>query len=177
MKKRLLSVFYAFLAAVLCTTSVLAGGSVKLSAAPTFSLGSLIAQGTFIGLGKSGTYVVVLDASGPADITCTNGGSNDVPGQSSPKISASGHENLNGDNGFFKNGKSPFDVETVDPTTLMWDVAGCPNSNWTGRVDFIYWKNATISVYDTATKALLFKQDYTCTTTRYPAAVSCTAVP
>jgi hypothetical protein len=107
---------------------------------------------------------------------CTNNGSNGVPGQSSPKISATGTQELSGDNGLLKNGKSSFDVETAPPPTLTWDVAGCPNLNWTGHVDFVYWQNATLSVYDKATNALLFTQDYLCDTTRDPATVSCWAV-
>lgn len=176
MKNKVLSIFYAFIAAILITTSAAAGGSVKLSAPATFSLGSLIAQGTFVGLGKSGAYLVVLDASGPADVSCTNNGSNAVPGQSSPKVSATGTQELSGDNGLLKNGKSSFDVETAPPPVLTWDVAGCPNANWTGQVDFVYWRNATLSVYDMASSSLLFKQDYLCDTTRYPAAVSCSAI-
>jgi hypothetical protein len=176
MRKKFLSLFYAFLAAVLCTTSVSAGGSVKLSAAPTFEIGSLIAKGTFLGLGKSGTYLVILEANGPAEITCVNFGTNDVPGQSSPRVSATGQQELSGDNGLLKNGKSSFDVETAPPAPVAWYDAGCPNANWTGRVDFVYWQNATLSVKDMATDLVLFTQDYVCTTTRDPAAVSCTAV-
>lgn len=176
MKKKFISIFYAFLAAVLFTTSVGAGGSVKLSGA-TFSLGSLIAKGTLTGLGKSDTIRVVLESSGPADITCTNGGSNLVPGKSSPKVSATGQQILSGSSSLLKNGKSLFDVETVDPTSVTWDVAGCPNSNWVGAIDFIYWNEASISVIDIATETVLLKQNYACTTTRFPATVTCTPVP
>jgi len=176
MKKQFLSIFYAFLAAILITTSVGAGGSVRLSGA-TFSLGSLIAKGTLTGLGKSDTVKVVLSASGPADVTCSNGGTNTVPGQSSPRVSAFGQQDLSGNNGLLKNGKSLFDVETVDPTIVAWNEAGCPNANWTGYIDFIYWNAATITVRDIATNAVLLEQRYTCTTTRAPATVSCTAIP
>jgi hypothetical protein len=176
MKKKFLSIFYAFLATLLITTSAGAGGSVKLSSA-TFSLGSLIAKGILTGLGKSDTIRVVLSASGPADVTCTNGGSNAVPGQSSPKVSAFGQQDLSGSNGLLKNGKSEFDVETVDPETVAWKEAGCPNPTWTGYIDFIYWNAATITVRDTLTNAVLLEQRYVCTTTRYPSpAVSCTPV-
>jgi hypothetical protein len=176
MKNKVLSIFYAFIAAVLITTSAGAGGSVKLSGA-TFSLGSLIAKGTLTGLGKSDTIRVVLSASGPADVTCTNGGTNDVPGKSSPRVSAVGHQDLSGSNGLLKNGKSEFDVETNNPTSVTWDQAGCPNSNWTGQIDFIYWNAATISVIDIATNALLLEQKYVCSTTRSPATVTCSPIP
>lgn len=175
MRKKFVAIFYAFLAAMLVTTSAGAGGSVKLSSA-TFRLGSLIADGTLIGLGKTTTTIVVLDASGPADITCTNPGRNPVPGRSSPRVFASGQQQV-GNNGLQKNGKSPFEVETDDPTIVPWNEAGCPNSSWTGHVDFIYWTEATIRVLDTATNAVLLEQQYTCTTTRFPPTVSCTPIP
>ena len=178
MKKKILSVLSALLVSVFLTTSALAGASIKLSSV-TFSLGSLIANGTLTGLGRT-DVTVVLDASGVPVITCTNNGSNDVRGQSSPKVSASGEQSLLGNDPIRKNGKSPFDVETTDPDVIAWDAAGCPNANWTGHVDFIYWTDATISVYDTATYSPsaqpLTQRNYTCTTTRFPASVSCTLV-
>lgn len=175
MKKKILSIVYALIATVLLSTSALAGGAVKLSSV-TFQLGSLIANGTLTGLGKT-DVTVVLDASGIPAVTCTNGGSNAVPGQSSPRISASGNQALMGNDPIRKNGKSLFGVETSDPTVLAWDEAGCPNANWTGHIDFIYWTNATISVFDTATSSLLTQHHYICSTTRFPASVSCTPVP
>ena len=173
MKKKFLSIIYAFLAALLITTSAGAGGAIKLSSA-TFSLGSLIAKGTLIGLGRAGTYLVVLKSSGPADISCINNGTNAVPGQSSPKISAIGQQLLSGNNGLLKNGKSDFDVETAPPAPVVWSDAGCPNSNWVGQVDFVYWNEATIIVIDTATTETLLEKHFTCTTTRFPPTVSCT---
>jgi len=179
MRKKALSAVYALLATVLFSTSALAGGSVKLSNV-TFQLGSLIANGTLTGLGRT-DVTVALDASGVPVITCTNNGNNDVRGQSSPKVSASGEQTLLGNDPIRKNGRSPFDVETTDPDVIAWDAAGCPSSNWTGHIDFIYWTDATISVYDTATYSPsaqpLTQRNYTCTTTRFPASVSCTLVP
>lgn len=174
MKKKAISILYALLASIMMTTSALAGASVKLSSA-TFSLGSLIANGTLTGLGRT-DVTVVLDASGDPAVTCTNYGNNDVPGQSSPKVFASGQQALLGNSELRKNGRSPFGVKTVDPESIPWNEAGCPNPNWTGHIDFIFWTDATISVYDTATGALLLQQDYACTTTRFPAKVSCTLV-
>ncbi len=130
MKKQLLSFLSALLASILLTTSALAGASVKISGA-TFSLGSLIANGALIGLGNT-DVTVVLDARGVPVITCTNYGNNDVPGQSSPRVSASGQELLPGNDPLRKNGKSPFGVETDSPT-LSWDMAGCPNAKWSAR--------------------------------------------
>ena len=146
MKKKLYSLVSVFLMVILMTTPVSAGGAVKLSRV-TFSLGSLIANGTLTGLGKTDVSVVI-NASGIPAITCINFGGNQVPGQSSPKVSASGTQELDGDSPVRKNGKSPFGVETDDPETIPWDVAGCPNPNWTGHIDFIFWTEASISVLD-----------------------------
>lgn len=163
MKKKLLPLLSVFLMVVLMATPVSAGGAVKLSGV-NFSLGSLIANGTLTGLGRTDVSVV-LDASGVPAITCSNLGGNAVPGQSSPKVAASGNQILDGDSPIRKNGKSPFGVETDDPETIPWDQAGCPNANWTGHIDFIFWTDATISVFDANTEALLLKKDYKCTTT------------
>lgn len=170
MKKKILSLLSVFMIIMLLTTPAAAGGAVKLSSV-TFRLGSLIADGILTGLGNANVSVVI-DASGVPAITCTNYGGNEVPGQSYPKVSASGSQLLTGDSAVRKNGKSPFGVETVDPEYLPWNEAGCPNENWIGHIDFIYWTDATISVYEASTGLLLLQRDYACTTTR--TSVSCT---
>lgn len=170
MKKKFYSLLSVFLMVMVVATPVAAGGAVKLSGL-SFRLGSLIADGTLSGLGNT-DVTVVIDASGPAAITCINPGLNDVPGQSYPRVAASGNQFLDGDSAVRKNGRSPFGVETVDPAYLPWDQAGCPNSHWTGRIDFIFWTDATISVYNATTQALLLKRDFACTTTL--TSVTCT---
>jgi len=175
MKTKIFSLLIVSLLVVLMVTPVSAGPGIGLSGVK-FSLGSLIADGFVTKLGNT-DVTVVLDASGIPAITCTNFGRKDVPGQSSPKISATGQQSLDGGNDFTKNGRSPFNVETVDPVSLPWNEAGCPSANWSARIDFIYWTNATIRVYDSATNTLQLTQNYTCTTTRNPASVSCTPVP
>src|SRR5215211_2969819 len=136
MKKKLLSLLSALLMITLFVSPVSAGRGIGLSSV-TFSLGSLIANGTLVRLGPT-DVTVVLDAGGIPSITCTNNGPNDVPGQSSPKIFARGSQFIDGDS-VSKNGKAPFNTETNDPETLPWDVAGCPNANWTARIDKILW--------------------------------------
>jgi hypothetical protein len=170
MKKKLYSLVSVLLIAIVLATPVSAGGAVKLSGV-SFRLGSLIAAGTLSGLGNADVSVVI-DASGIPAITCINFGGNQVPGQSYPKVAASGNQLLDGDSPVRKNGKSPFGVETVDPESIPWNEAGCPNENWTGHIDFIFWTDATISVYNASTQALLLQRDYTCTTTMKT--VSCT---
>ena len=170
MKKSILSIIVSALIAALIFATAFAAG-IKFTA--TFSLGSLIANGTISGIGNT-DVTMVLDASGIPVITCVNNGGNRVPGQSSPKVSARGSVLLPGDSTVRKNGKSPYGVETQPPAPLTWQQAGCPNSNWTAQITFVYWTNATISVYNTGAGVLLAKQNYACKTT--PTSVSCTPI-
>ena len=170
MKKRIISIAASALIAVLVFSNALAGG---INFTATFSLGSLIANGTISGIGNA-NVTMVLDASGVPVITCVNKGGSQVPGQSSPKVSAQGSVLLPGNSLVRKNGKSPYGVETQTPAPLTWQQAGCPNSNWAAKITFVYWTNATILVYNTGTGALLAKQNYVCKTTL--TSVSCTAM-
>jgi hypothetical protein len=161
MKKKILSFLSILLIAVLGTSPVSAGPGIRLSGVQ-FSLGSLIATGYVSGIGNT-NVTIVLDASGNADTICTNPGSNDVRGQSSPKVAAAGKQDVSGNQAKTKNGKVLFDrVETVDPIIVAWDVAGCPNAGWTAYVVQIHWTDALISVQDTATDQVLTSQSYTC---------------
>jgi hypothetical protein len=174
MRRKILS--FICVAAIIClqVTSASAAGAVRLSNV-TFSLGSLISNGTLTGLGYTDVFVE-LDASGVPVVTCTNQGGNQAPGQNPPKVSASGKTSLFGTDPVRKNGKSPFGVETSEPAPFLTGTAGgCPNDNWTATIDFVYWTHATISVYDLATGDLLLTQDFVCTTTR--TSVTCVAVP
>ena len=182
MKRKIISITTALIAAILLTSTVFAG-QIKFSKV-SFDLGSLIAKGDLTGLGNQDVKVELTAAGIPA-ITCTNYGGNQVPGQSYPKVSASGSQTLSNDDKdrYSKNGKTPFNVETDNNLqTLTWDEAGCPNSNWSASIDFVFWTEAKINVYELLdintgeTGALLASQDYTCVTTRYPASVTCTPV-
>jgi len=182
MKRKIISITTALIAAILLTSTVFAG-QIKFSKV-SFDLGSLIAKGDLTGLGNQDVKVELTAAGIPA-ITCTNYGGNQVPGQSYPKVSASGSQTLSNDDKdrYSKNGKTPFNVETDNNLqTLTWDEAGCPNSNWSASIDFVFWTEAKINVYELLdintgeTGALLASQDYTCVTTRYPASVTCIPV-
>jgi hypothetical protein len=175
MKKKILSFLSILLIAVIGTSPVSAGPGIRLSGVQ-FSLGSLIASGYASGLGRT-DVIVVLDASGIPVVTCVNQGGTEAPGQNPVRISAIGEQTLLGSDPLRKNGRSPFLTETDDPQTLPGDLAGCPNSSWTGRIDFIAWTDATLSVFDITTGVLQTSQAYTCTTTRLPASVTCTPVP
>jgi hypothetical protein len=169
-KRKGISILTALVAAILITTTVFAG-SIRLSV--SFSLGSLIAQGSASGLGNQDVKIV-LEASGVPVVTCTNKGGNQAPGQNPPKVSASGVSVLFGFDEVRKNGKSPYGVETEDPQTVDPVVYGCPNANWTASVEFIHWTDAMIQVLDLYTGEVLLTQNYTCTTTL--TSVSCKLV-
>ena len=174
MKSKFLSILTVFLITIMLTSTVSAGGNIKLSSVQ-FRLGSLIAEGFASGLGNT-DVTVELNASGIPAVTCTNPAGNTAPGQNSPRVSASGEEFLVHEN-YTKNGRSPFEVETDDPQPgLTAKQMGCPNNSWRASIDFVFWTNATLSVYNTTTGALLLRQNYSCVTTRNPDTVSCTPV-
>lgn len=173
MKKRILSILTVLLVATMMTSTVSAGGNVRFSGGANsveWSLGSLVAKGALI-LGNTNVKVV-LEASGEPVVTCANQGSNPAPGQNPPNISATGAQVLQERT---KNGKAPFDVEATPPETLPGSQGGCPNDTWTAHIDFVSWKAAKITVTNLADDTILLEQSYTCTTTRNPDDVSCTA--
>lgn len=173
MKKKILSILTILLVATMITSTVSAGGNVGLSGA--FALGSLTFDGTMIGLGGYGEGVtVILEGTGIPVVTCTNNGGNQASGQNPPKITANGIQFI-GPVDIDKKGKATVDVATEDPP-LTGTQGGCPNDNWSATIDFVFWTNATIYVYDSASGALLLKQEYTCVTTQNPDSVSCTLV-
>ena len=60
------------------------------------SFPTLNATGTMTGLGKD-DVIVQLQASGFPEVTCTNQGGNQAPGQNPPKVSSVGDQYLDGD--------------------------------------------------------------------------------
>lgn len=173
MKKKLFSFLSVLLTAAFLVSPVSAGPGIKLSSVE-FSIGSLEASGYVSGLGNTNVKMV-LEGSGLAVILCTNNGSNTVPGQSYPKISALGSQLLDGSQDRSKNGKTDFQTIASTSEPVSWDVAGCPNSTWVGIIDFVFWENATIYIYD-LTGNLLLRQDYMCVTTRDPDSITCTPI-
>ena len=177
MKNKASSLLLTILLVILMVSHVSAGPGIGLRSVQ-FSLGSLIADGFVTGLGNT-DVTIVLDATGErADVSCINNGGSVVPGQSSPKIDAVGIDSLAGDDGNRKNGKAPFTTETSD--FIPWYLAGCPNSNWVGQIDFVFWTEATLTVhqgFNSPDGPILLTQKYTCITSRDPDSVSCTPVP
>ena len=179
MKTRIFSLLSVLLIAALLVSPVSAGRGIGFSSV-SFSLGSLIAEGFVTGLGRT-DVTLVLDASGErAEVSCINNGGAVVPGQSSPRIDAVGIDNLAGNDATRKNGKAPFSTETSD--FLPWYIAGCPNANWVGNIDFVFWTEATLTVhlgFNNPNGDILASQNYTCITTRDEngvGSVSCTPI-
>lgn len=171
---RMASAVLAVVALTVAVTTATAGGAVQLSGVQ-FSLGSLIANGTLTGVGGYPAGVrVELAASGTPVVTCTSPGGNQSPGQNSSTVSAEGTQVV-GPQSITKKGKAPLSV-TAETGSITGMQGGCPNDNWSAEIVFVFWTNATISVYDSATGALLLQQNYTCTTIRFPPSVSCTLV-
>lgn len=175
MKKKFLSMLTVFLLTTMLTSTASAGAGIKLRNVQ-FSLASLIAEGFASGLGNT-DVTIELNASGIPAVTCTNPGGNQSPGQNPPQVSASGSQFLVHQN-YTKNGNSAFFVETEEPQPgFTARQMGCPNNSWTASIDFVFWTQATLSVYSTATGDLLLSQNYSCTTTRFPPTVTCTLAP
>jgi hypothetical protein len=132
----------------------------------SFSLGSLLAAGELAGLGNQ-DVVVVLEATGEPEVTCTNQGGTKAPGQNPPKVAARGAQFLVRQK-YTKNGTSPFSVETSDPQTgLSAKALACPNNNWIAKITFVYWTDAVLTVRaGSESGTVLLQQSFSCSTTK-----------
>lgn len=160
MKKKILSILTILMMITLLTSTVSAGGNVGLGSVK-FAIGSLVATGTFTGLGgyKQGVDVE-LAAAGIPVVICTNQGGNEAPGQNPPKVFAEGNQYV-GPQLITKKGTAPMDV-TAEAGPITWLQGGCANDNWSAEIVSVSWTNATISVYDNKTGALLLQKNYLC---------------
>jgi hypothetical protein len=132
-------------AALLVPTAALAA-NVHFVKGPTFTDNgtTLTTVGKLAGLGN-GDIKVTLSISGIATkITCTNPGGNQAPGQNKPGVTASGTQTISRDE--IKNGTVTIKVTTLAPAQLTPKQAGCPNNNWTARIDDVKFTSATITV-------------------------------
>ncbi len=175
MKKKIFSILTVLAMITLLTSTVSAGGNVGLGSVK-FAIGSLIATGTFTGLGgyKQGVDVE-LSASGNPVVLCTNQGENQAPGQNPAKLSVVGNQFI-GPQLITKKGTAPLDV-TAEPGPITGTQGGCPNDNWSAEIVSVSWTNATISVYDNKTGALLLQKNYLCDPAQQTStSVSCTEI-
>jgi len=133
-----------------------------------FGVGSLIAQGDFVGFGNQ-NLLVTLTGSGTVRAICENQGGNQSPGRNPIFASVSQSGVFTTD----QNGRAPIVVESPDPTapgvlpSPSPKTAGCPNGNWT-VIGFAprstNWTSAVIKVQDQATGQVVFQQSYACVT-------------
>lgn len=179
MKKKFLSIVIVFLLTTMLTSTVSAGGNIKLSGAPT-SRSPLHLDGYLTGVGgyKQGV-TLELTGSGTPITLCTNPGGNQSPGQNPPKIVTSGTDFI-GPQDIQKNGKAPVHVivEDLIGSTLPGNQGGCPNNNWTAHITAIAWTDAIVEVTNNANGAVLLHQEYTCfPAPGIPGAYDCKLVP
>jgi len=150
MKKKLYTIFTMLLIIMFATTPVFARGAISLGSS---GLGSLILSGEAIS-GGSSDYHIVEVASGPALVSCQNNGEQFAPGRNYPHVEELGKfyfdDPTTGDYNKSKPGKRSFEVhsDNIEDGVLDWETAGCPNSNWTVHVIFVYFDHATLSLVD-----------------------------
>jgi hypothetical protein len=164
--RSLLSVFIILLIASLATQTARAGKFHFNSI--NFSLGgSLLFQGTLVGLGNEEGEVTLL-GFGEVTALCENNGGKQAPGRNPIVVSVveSGVFNTN------SNGRALVEVIAPDPEVPEFapsptpKQAGCPNGNWNvvGIVEgSTNWTGAEIIVRDEAQQVRIH-QTYNCTT-------------
>src|SRR4028119_2512144 len=102
----------------------------------------LLVTGTVAGLGNEDIDVVV-EATGIAEVECTNPGGNVAPGQDTT-VAVSGEAN----DVQVKNGRATFRVLTDEPTVT--GAEACPNAQWTAEVIDVEFTSATITIFQPA---------------------------
>lgn len=138
----------------LALTAAPASAAVKFHSGPTFTDQgtTLNVTGNVSGLGNQ-DLTVILDATGTADVTCTNPAGNVAPGQRTT-VNASGTQT-----GIQpKNGRATFDVTTLEPGPLDPAVV-CPNRKWTATITDVRFTSATLTLIQGG--ATIFTQKYT----------------
>jgi hypothetical protein len=140
----------AVVSAVMVGALVIGGAlaaSVHYKSGPTFTENglTLTASGALAGLGNA-DVTIKLTATGTADrITCTNPGGNTAPGQNRPRQTTVGQVVIPAPK--IKNGNVSFSVTTAGPGPISAKTAGCPNNNWTARIDHIDFTSATLQFF------------------------------
>ena len=168
MKKKLFTIWMVLLIAMLATSPVYAGGvSVK------WGSGSIIAEGYAYGFSRDAVSIT-LHAEGIPHVSCLDpGNGNVVPGQN--PVTVEGNTSANLAVQFDENGKFAIKLEAQPDVQFLSPVQlGCPNNNWTARVDWVNWYYATITVTENSTGKTLWFKAYNCTST--PNTVDCKAI-
>lgn len=113
---------------------------------PTFTDNgtTLTVTGKLAGLGNGDLAITVATVGTATKITCTNPGGNQAPGQNKPRVNTIGTQKI--ESSEIKNGTVTIRVTTAAPAQLTAKQAGCPNNNWTARIDDVKFSSATITV-------------------------------
>jgi hypothetical protein len=113
---------------------------------PTFADGGLFLStaGSIAGLGN-GDVVVSLSATGNVIASCTNpAGQTQPPGQNPAPLTLTGVQIIPEDS--IKNGNVSFNVQTTAAPSTIAGAPGCPNPQWTERIEDVAFTSATLTV-------------------------------
>ena len=142
---RTIVVVTAALVVMLATASVASAQAGHFVGTPTCT-----DEGTFVectgkvaGLGGT-TFRIDVSATGVADVTCTNPGGEDAPGQAFSFTGAGS----TGDELTPRNGQFRFRVSTDAPTAPP---GSCPNPMWTATVTDVHFTTATLTLFENGT--------------------------
>ena len=95
------------------------------------------------GLGNQDVTITV-SVTGSGDTTCISPGGNESPGQNKVPFAASVSTTIRSTE--IKNGNVSFCVTTPGPGPIPARAAGCPNDNWTARINDVDFESAHIVV-------------------------------
>ena len=130
---------------LLVSASVVYAANVHFKQQPTVTDNgtTLTLCASLAGLGNQ-DLTVTVNVTGTADTTCISPGGNEAPGQNKIPFAASISKTIQSTQ--IKNGNVTFCVTTPGPGRISGRQAGCPNNNWTGRIDDVEFESATITV-------------------------------
>lgn len=151
MRRKIMSILSILMVLSLSATTLYAA-NVRITSV-SFSLGSLIADGTMDGFDPNQSAKVNLQANGIAKVFCVDGQGHKT-GPYQVTAFGSGVQSIQAD----AYGLTGFHVET-GPTQLK-NFSCAPGS--TPEIRHELWSAAIISVKDPATQTLLLTQSYTC---------------
>ena len=165
MKNKLYIVVTMLLIVMLAATPVFARGAIKLSG--SFGSGSIHFDGVATGVGGYDGITLEIIGIGIPEVTCSNNGGNEAPGQNPSMVSVDGSQYISPDqiDSTTKKGKTPVSVSADEASLVLSGTeGGCPNDNWTATVTSITWTGAIINVYEgEGTDGPLVKTfEYTC---------------
>jgi hypothetical protein len=143
--KRSIGLTLALLIVASIAVGVVWAASVHYTKGPTCGSSATTATctGTIAGLGNANVLIDLSFPNATATTICSNKGSKDVPGQNpAVPVDVEGTVSITK----IKNGSVSFTVTTEPPENPSSAEAGCPNNNWTARIDTITFGTGTLTV-------------------------------